>query len=130
MPAGCVLAMCAWPRPKVARRARPRPVGWALEVAQMATFILVHGSWHGAWCWHKVTAALEAAGHRVIVPDLPAHGRAWRFPRGRITLAAMTRTVTRILDSLDEPAILVAHSRGGIVASQAAGRRPTRIRAL
>src|SRR3989442_441498 len=102
MPAGCVLAMCAWPRPKVARRARPRPVGWALEVAQMATFILVHGSWR----------------------------RAWRFPRGRITLAAMTRTVTRILDSLDEPAILVAHSRGGIVASQAAERRPTRIRAL
>src|SRR4051812_2786005 len=64
----------------------------------MATFVLVHGSWHGAWCWYKVTAALEAAGHRVIVPDLPAHGRDWRVARGRITLAAMTRSIVRILD--------------------------------
>src|SRR5437879_11958505 len=96
----------------------------------MATFVLVHGSWHGAWCWHKVTAALEAAGHRVIVPALPAPGRAWRFARGRITLGAMTRAVCRVLDALDEPAILVAHSRGGIVASQVAERLPARVHAL
>jgi pimeloyl-ACP methyl ester carboxylesterase len=96
----------------------------------MATFVLIHGSWHGAWCWYKVAAGLEAAGHRVIVPDLPAHGRAWRWARGRVTLRTMTRTVCDVLDGLDEPAVVVAHSRGGIVASQAAERRPDRVRAL
>ena len=40
----------------------------------MATFVLVHGAWHGAWCWDKVVPLLEAKGHTVVAPDLPGHG--------------------------------------------------------
>jgi len=91
--------------------------------------ILLHGSWHGAWCWHKVVPYLQSAGHRVHVPDLPAHGRNWRVARGRITLAAMASHVCRILDTLPEPALVVAHSRGGIVASTVAEMRPRALHA-
>lgn len=89
--------------------------------------ILLHGSWHGAWCWHKVVPPLRAAGHNVHVPDLPAHGRSWRLARGRTTLRAMASSVCDLLDQLPEPALLVAHSRGGIVASTAAEMRPKRL---
>jgi pimeloyl-ACP methyl ester carboxylesterase len=37
----------------------------------MATFVLVHGAWHGAWCWPEVASALERRGHRVETPHLP-----------------------------------------------------------
>jgi pimeloyl-ACP methyl ester carboxylesterase len=93
----------------------------------MATFVLIHGSWHGAWCWYKVAPRLIAAGHRVIVPDLPAHGRAWRTVRGFVTLNQMVRAVTRLIDPEPEPVIIVAHSRGGIVASRVAELRPERV---
>ena len=36
----------------------------------MSTFALVHGAWHGAWCWERLTPELEALGHRVITLDL------------------------------------------------------------
>jgi pimeloyl-ACP methyl ester carboxylesterase len=41
----------------------------------MSTFVLVHGAWHGAWCWYKVVPRLRQAGHEVIAPDLPSLGR-------------------------------------------------------
>jgi pimeloyl-ACP methyl ester carboxylesterase len=40
----------------------------------MASFVLVHGSWHGGWCFDAVKALLEAEGHEVIAPDLPGMG--------------------------------------------------------
>jgi pimeloyl-ACP methyl ester carboxylesterase len=92
--------------------------------------VLLHGSWHGAWCWHKVAPLLRAQGHHVCVPDLPAHGRQWRFARGRTTLASMVEPVCRLLDSLDAPALLVAHSRGGIIASTLAEMRPHKLHAV
>lgn len=89
--------------------------------------VLLHGSWHGAWCWHKVVPLLQSAGHNVHSPDLPAHGRDWRVARGRITLGAMASHVCKILDTLPEPALLVAHSRGGIVASTVAEMQPKKL---
>lgn len=92
--------------------------------------ILLHGSWHGAWCWYKVAPLLQARGHSVHVPDLPAHGRHWRVARGRTTLAAMSAHVCSLLDSLEEPAFLVAHSRGGMVASTVAEMRPRKLQGI
>ena len=89
--------------------------------------VLLHGSWHGAWCWHKVAPQLEAAGHRLHVPDLPAHGTQWRWLRGRTTLRHMASSVCDLLDRLTAPALLVAHSRGGIVASTVAEMRPDKV---
>lgn len=89
--------------------------------------ILIHGSWHGAWCWHKVVPNLQLAGHDIHVPDLPGHGRDWRVARGRITLNMMASHICEILDHLSEPALLVAHSRGGIVASTVAEMRPRKL---
>ncbi|ULE35186.1 alpha/beta fold hydrolase [Mycobacterium sp. IDR2000157661] len=37
----------------------------------MSTFAMVHGAWHGAWCWDRLTPELEALAHRVVVMDLP-----------------------------------------------------------
>ncbi|WP_461056300.1 alpha/beta fold hydrolase [Spirosoma arcticum] len=51
----------------------------------MITFVLVHGAWHGAWCWKKVTPLLEANGNRVLVPDLPGHG-VDKTPPATVTL--------------------------------------------
>ena len=95
----------------------------------MSTYVLIHGSWHGAWCWYKITARLGAAGHTVIVPDMPGHGRDWR-PPGEVTTQDYVETITRILDAAAEPVALVVHSRNGIVAAQAAEARPEKVRML
>lgn len=95
----------------------------------MSTYLLVHGSWHGAWCWYKITARLKAAGHTVIVPDMPGHGRDWR-PPGELTMQDFVDTITQSIDAAEEPVVLVVHSRNGIVATQAAEERPDKIRTL
>lgn len=93
------------------------------------TYVLIHGAWHGAWCWHKVVPRLEAAGHRVIAPDLPAMGQDIT-PPGVITLDYWVRFVADLVSREAEPVILVGHSRGGIVISQAAELVPDRVRRL
>jgi len=95
----------------------------------MSTYLFVHGSWHASWCWHKITPRLEAAGHKVIAPDLPDHGRNEK-PLAQVTMQDYMDLITSILDGEPEPVTLVAHSRHGIVASQAAELRPDRIRTL
>ncbi len=80
----------------VGRQAIARPAGGASGARHFSSrpkgifmnIVLLHGSWHGAWCWHKVVPLLQARGHQVHVPDLPAHGRHWRVARGRTTLSA------------------------------------------
>lgn len=94
-----------------------------------ATFVLVHGSWHGAWCWYRMIPRLERAGHRVLAPDLPSLGRD-TTPIREIALQTWTDHISRILDAQPEPVVLVGHSRGGIVVSQCAESRPEKVRAL
>jgi pimeloyl-ACP methyl ester carboxylesterase len=95
----------------------------------MSTYVLVHGSWHGAWCWYKVVPRLEQAGHTVIAPDLPSLGRD-KTPVSKVSLKTWTDSICQVLDAQDEPCILVGHSRGGIVISQAAEQRPQKVCAL
>ena len=93
--------------------------------ARMSTFLLIHGAWHGAWCWYKLVPRLEKIGHTVVAPDLPALGRD-RTPVNRVSLATWRDFVCEIVDALPEPVVLVGHSRGGIVISEVAEHRPTR----
>jgi pimeloyl-ACP methyl ester carboxylesterase len=95
----------------------------------MSTYVLVHGSWHGAWCWYKITPLLEQAGHKVLALDLPGHGRDWT-PARDVSMQSYVDSVCKVLDTQREPVVLVGHSRGGIVISQAAEHRPEKIKTL
>lgn len=95
----------------------------------MSTFVLLHGSWHGAWCWYKVIPVLEQAGHTAIAVDLPGHGRDRTAARD-VSMQSCVDCVCKVLDAQPEPVILVGHSRGGIVISQTAEYRPEKIETL
>jgi pimeloyl-ACP methyl ester carboxylesterase len=85
----------------------------------MATFALVHGAWHGAWCWRDLVPLLEAEGHRVLTPDLPGHGQD-KAQVAEMTLERYARRVEETIDAAPEPVVLVGHSMGGMVVTQAA----------
>jgi len=95
----------------------------------MATYVFVHGAWHGGWCWHRIVARLRRASHRAMAPDLYSLGRD-QTPPGTVTLASWTEQIAALAQSAAEPIVLVGHSRGGIVLSEVAERIPERIRAL
>jgi pimeloyl-ACP methyl ester carboxylesterase len=95
----------------------------------MTNFVLVHGAWHGGWCWYRIVAGLQQASHSAVAPDLKSLGRD-RTPPGEITLATWTDQITALLQVQTEPVVLVGHSRGGIVISEVAERIPDRVRAL
>ncbi len=95
----------------------------------MSTFVLVHGSWHAAWCWYKIVPKLEAAGHRAIAIDLPGHGRD-HTPVGEVTMQQYVDAIGSAIDAAGDPVILVAHSRGGIAITQAAEAHAERVRLL
>lgn len=95
----------------------------------MSTYVLVHGAWHGAWCWYKVASGLERAGHTVFAPDLPSLGRD-RTPIADVSLARWADGICQVIDAASEPVILVGHSRGGIVISEVAERRPAKVAVL
>ncbi|MBX5466919.1 MAG: alpha/beta fold hydrolase [Firmicutes bacterium] len=95
----------------------------------MARFLLIHGAWHGAWCWEKVVPLLEAKGHRAWAIDLPGHG-ADPTPPGEVTLKAYTDRIGAALAEWGGPAILVGHSMGGVPIAQSAEQWPERVEAL
>ena len=95
----------------------------------MATFIYLHGSFHAAWNWHRLIPLMTQAGHNSIALDLPGHGHSDTPPSG-VFLEACVEQLLACIDMRSEPVVLVAHSRNGIVISQAAERRPDRILGL
>lgn len=92
----------------------------------MSTLVLIHGGWHGAWCWDKVTPLLARAGHEVVALDLPGHGED-RTPAGEVTLEGYADRVVETIETLPGPVVLVGHSLSGTVISQVAERRPEKI---
>ena len=93
------------------------------------TFILIHGSWHSAWNWYKVTPLLEKAGHQVIALDLPGMGRD-KTPIQEVTFAKTVQKICDLIDELDTQVILIGHSKNGIMISQVAELRPQKIEKL
>ena len=97
----------------------------------MATLVLVHGGWHGAWCWDRVVPLLTAAGHTVATPTLAGLGdRAAELHPG-IDLETHVAEVTASIDP-DGPrdVVLIGHSYGGMVIAAVAARRARRIAGL
>jgi pimeloyl-ACP methyl ester carboxylesterase len=79
--------------------------------------VLVHGAFHGAWCWAALQAELDSRGLASIALDLPGHGASVE-PGG--DLHGDAAAVRRVIDKLDGPVVLVGHSYGGAVVTQAA----------
>ncbi len=95
----------------------------------MKTFILIHGSWHSAWNWHKVVPLLEKSGHRAIAIDLPGMGRD-KTPIQEVKMKTTVEKICRLIDNTEGRVILVGHSKNGIMISQAAEYRPEKIEKL
>jgi len=95
----------------------------------MSTYVLIHGAWHGSWCWDKIVPLLKQAGHTAIAPDLPGHGKD-KTPIPEITLQGYVQRVCETVDAQVEPVILVGHSMGGGVITQAAEECPDKLKML
>lgn len=95
----------------------------------MATIVLVHGSFHGAWCWHKLVPELEKLGHRAITLDLPALGEDTTTV-GEVTYEMNVDRVAEAVVLQAEPVILVGHSLGGATVTGVAERIPERVSRL
>lgn len=95
----------------------------------MKNIVLVHGSWYGAWCWDRVAAQLREAGHRVVAPDLPAHGQD-RTPVAEVSLARYVDAVSAAIDAGGGKAVVVGHSMAGIVLSELGERFPEKVERL
>ena len=91
----------------------------------MATFVLVHGAWHGGWCWDRVAPLLRGEGHEVHAPTLTGLSERAHLLSPQVGLDAHVEDVVRLLDVLDlHEVVLVGHSYAGQVVSAVADRRP------
>lgn len=95
----------------------------------MSTYLLIHGAWHGGWCWRRVVPLLEARGHTVLAPDLPGHGDD-KTPTAAVTLKSYTDRICAVAGAQAEPVILLGHSMGGAAITQAAENCPDNVGAL
>jgi len=97
----------------------------------MANFVLVHGAWHGGWCYRETAAALRAAGHTVFTPTHTGVGERFHQSAENITLETHIRDVCGCIEWEElRDVILVGHSYGGMVITGVADRMSDRIRSL
>ncbi len=92
------------------------------------TFVLLHGAWHGGWCWTHVARRLRAAGHNVYCPTSTGLGERAHLLSRDITLEVFVRDLVNVLNSEElENVVLVGHSFGGLPVCGAADRARDRI---
>ena len=87
-------------------------------MAKHKTFVLVHGAWHGGWCWRRVADLLTKAGHRVFTPTLTGLGERSHLLRADIGLSTHVADIVNVLtwERLSD-VVLCGHSYGGFVIS-------------
>jgi pimeloyl-ACP methyl ester carboxylesterase len=96
-----------------------------------STFVLVHGAWHGGWCWRQVAEALRAEGHRVFTPTQTGLGERRHLLSHGITIETFIEDIANVLIAEElSDVILVGHSFGALAISGVADRMPERIRRL
>ncbi len=97
----------------------------------MANFVLVHGAWHGGWCWRDTAAALRAAGHNVFTPTHSGVGERFHQSAENITLETHIRDVCGCIEWEElKDVVLVGHSYGGMVITGVADRMTERIKSM
>jgi pimeloyl-ACP methyl ester carboxylesterase len=95
-----------------------------------ATFVLVHGTGHGGWCWRFLVPVLRAAGHDVYTPTLTGLGASSHLLHelNRISLDTHVKDITNMLFYEDlSDVVLVGHSYGGMVITGVAAKEPRRL---
>lgn len=82
------------------------------------TFVLVHGAWHGGWCWRRVADLLQTKGHKVFTPTLTGLGERSHLLRERINISTHVTDIVNVMnwEGLDN-VVLCGHSYGGMVVS-------------
>jgi pimeloyl-ACP methyl ester carboxylesterase len=122
-------------------------------VMKRSTFLLIHGAWHGAWCYGKVIPFLSKAGHMAVAIDLPGYGLEAGFPKSyfhrpldpavfatessplaAVTLQACADKIIGTIEGLMEggsgPVVLVGHSMGGVPITLVGEMVPEKIKKL
>jgi pimeloyl-ACP methyl ester carboxylesterase len=96
-----------------------------------ATYVLVHGAWHGSWCWKNVRAVLQSAGHNVFTPTLTGLGERSHLNSTAIDLSTHIADIVNLIqwEELSD-VILCGHSYAGCVITAVADQIPDRIRGL
>ena len=88
--------------------------------AAKPTIVLVHGAWHGAWCWQRLVALLESRQCPVRTVELPSVDAG---PNVTVGLEDDAAAVRAVVDEVDGPVLLCGHSYGGMVISKASYRQ-------
>ena len=95
------------------------------------TFVLVHGAWHGGWCWRRVSDLLTARGHEVFAPTLTGVGERAHLLSPAIGLDTHIADIVNVFEFEGiRDAMLVGHSYGGMVVTGVAERLPGRIKSI
>lgn len=97
----------------------------------MTCFVLVHGGWHGGWCWRDTARVLRARGHEVYAPTLTGLGERSHLAGLPINLDTHLIDVMNVFEYEDlDDVVLVGHSYGGMVIAGVADALASRIRSL
>ncbi len=97
----------------------------------MSAFVLVHGAFHGGWCWRRLVPLLRAGGHAVYAPTLTGLGERAHLAGPEVGLATHIADVCAVLESEDlKDVVLVGHSYSGMVIAGVAERAPERVKRL
>src|ERR1700680_4061392 len=101
------------------------------EHSAMTGYVLIHGAWHGSWCWARVRRLLTTEGHEVFTPTLTGVGeRSHLLSRDRALDPHVADVANLMIWENLRDIVLVGHSYGGIVIRHVADRMPDRIRSL
>ncbi|MHA6621523.1 alpha/beta fold hydrolase [Pseudonocardia sp. DLS-67] len=92
-------------------------------------FVLVHGAWHGGWCWRRVARLLREAGHEVFTPTLTGFGERAHLLGADVGPGTLVQDVVGVLDNEElTDVVLVGHSFGALVALAVAEAAADRVR--
>lgn len=95
----------------------------------MSTFVLVHGAWHGGWCYARSAKILRARGHDVYTPTLTGVGERSHLAAKEVNLSLHIRDICNVLKWEDlGDIVLCGHSYGGMVITGVPDAMPERIR--
>lgn len=96
-----------------------------------ATFVLIHGAWHGGWCWKKLTPLLQVTEHQVFTPTLTGLGERAHLLTPEVDLYTHIKDIALLLEYEDlQDVVLVGHSYGGMVIAGVAEAVGTRVAQL